>query len=87
MLFKVRGDETSVKTAIANNGAVYVTLHADPKTGSSMMDYGGGIWRGPCKTNSNDHAVALVGYGPGYYLLRNSWDKTWGEQGYMRIAR
>ena len=39
-----------------------------------------------CGTNL-DHAVALVGYGDGYYILRNSWGTSWGEKGYMRIAR
>ena len=37
-----------------------------------------------------DHAVALVGYGSEdgqeYYILRNSWGTTWGEDGYMRLA-
>ena len=42
-----------------------------------------------CGTNI-DHAVALVGYGTeggqDYYILRNSWGTSWGEQGYMKIA-
>ena len=55
-----------------------------------------------CNSNSNknsieqplpniDHAVVLVGYNSdidqNYYILRNSWDTTWGESGYMRIAK
>uniref|UniRef100_A0A0G4GUB3 Peptidase C1A papain C-terminal domain-containing protein n=1 Tax=Chromera velia CCMP2878 TaxID=1169474 RepID=A0A0G4GUB3_9ALVE len=39
-----------------------------------------------------NHAVNLVGYGTDeqlgpYWLIRNSWGATWGEQGYMRIKR
>jgi hypothetical protein len=38
-----------------------------------------------------DHAVVLVGYGEEYgkkyWLVRNSWAPTWGEDGYIRIAR
>jgi C1A family cysteine protease len=38
-----------------------------------------------------DHAVVLVGYGSDtnqdYYILRNSWGTSWGENGYMRIGR
>ena len=37
-----------------------------------------------------DHAVAAVGYGTetdkDYYIVRNSWGKDWGEDGYVRIA-
>ena len=36
--------------------------------------------------------VQLVGYGTDpvggdYWLVRNSWSPTWGEKGYIRLAR
>ena len=42
--------------------------------------------------------MQLVGYGTehhappnkwsaGYWLVRNSWSPTWGEQGFIRVAR
>ena len=40
-----------------------------------------------------NHAVLAVGYGvdqvtgQAYFKLRNSWGPSWGEQGYIRIAR
>ena len=39
----------------------------------------------------SDHIVALVGYGVDevgqfYWILRNSWSRFWGEDGYMRIT-
>ena len=63
-----------------------MTVHAS----DSFFKYAGGIFTGNDCTAlgvlQGGHAVNLVGYGPGYYLLRNSWDTKWGEQGYMRIA-
>lgn len=51
-----------------------------------------GIFDG-CNQSSPDvnHVVVLAGYGEDngdkYWLVRNSWNPTWGEQGYIRLAR
>lgn len=38
-----------------------------------------------------DLAVTAVGYGTedgnDYYLVRNSWGKAWGDNGYLKIGR
>ena len=37
-----------------------------------------------------DHAVVAVGWGveddQEYYIVRNSWDTTWGDKGFIKIA-
>lgn len=37
-----------------------------------------------------DHAVSAVGYGIEgdleYYIVRNSWGESWGDEGYIKIA-
>ena len=42
--------------------------------------------------NTVNHAVLIVGYGHdeatnlNYYLIKNSWNTTWGDKGYFKIA-
>lgn len=37
-----------------------------------------------------DHAALAVGYGvekgQPYWLIKNSWSKAWGDEGYIKIA-
>lgn len=59
--------------------------------GSDFRFYSGGIFTGYCGTDLN-HAVTIVGYGTtaqgtDYWLLKNSWGASWGENGYMRMLR
>jgi len=34
-----------------------------------------------------DHGVIVVGYGSNFWKVRNSWGASWGESGYVRLAR
>eukprot|EP01103_Thecamoeba_quadrilineata_P017904 TRINITY_DN6554_c0_g1_i1.p1 TRINITY_DN6554_c0_g1~~TRINITY_DN6554_c0_g1_i1.p1 ORF type:complete len:379 (+),score=61.64 TRINITY_DN6554_c0_g1_i1:60-1196(+) len=60
---------------------------------STWSDYEEGVFNGCNQTNPDiDHGVQLVGYGHDgkygdYWLVKNSWAPTWGEEGYIRLAR
>ena len=64
-----------------------VAVEAD----TDFQYYKSGIMNAPnCGTNL-DHAVTAVGYGADdqgneYYIVRNSWGPSWGEEGYIRMA-
>ncbi|CAI5454164.1 unnamed protein product [Caenorhabditis angaria] len=61
----------------------------------SMFSYRSGIFNPSsqdCQTRSTGaHAMTIVGYGversQPYWIVKNSWSKSWGEGGYMRLAR
>lgn len=84
---KVTADNTDALKAALNVGVVSVSIEADKYC---FQAYKSGIFNNTDCGTSLDHAVALVGYGSEngteYWILRNSWNTTWGEQGYMRVA-
>ena len=56
----------------------------------AFFSYSSGIIDSNCGT-ALDHAVTVVGYGAQngipYWIVKNSWGASWGENGYVRIKR
>lgn len=81
-----RNSVSQLKAAI-NTGVVTVTIEADQ---SVFQMYHSGILDTTACGTQLDHAVAAVGYGTeggkDYYIVRNSWGASWGDQGYIKIA-
>ena len=66
---------------------VSIAIEADQK---EFQFYKSGVFTSlNCGTNL-DHAVLAVGYGTDgndYYKIKNSWGKTWGQDGYILLGR
>ena len=84
---QVAPDSQSIMDALMI-GPVNVAIAAENET---VRNYKSGILTeyDYC-SDTVDHAVVVVGYGyegnQGYYIVRNSWNTWWGEEGYMRIG-
>ena len=80
-------DQISLKGAVARQ-PVSVAISADTKL---FQSYSGGVITSSSCYTSLDHGVLVVGYGTengiDYYLVKNSWGTTWGDKGYVKIAR
>jgi len=83
----VESDEAVMAAWVAKNGPVSVSVDAMTQL---WWPYRGGILDGCCN-HDVDHAVLIVGFGDSngrkYWLIKNSWNENWGEQGYMRLGR
>ncbi|KAL9232043.1 hypothetical protein vseg_007191 [Gypsophila vaccaria] len=58
---------------------------------NGLRHYSGGVYKGGC-SSMLDHAVAVIGYGvtqdgDPYWLIKNSWGESWGEEGYMKLFK
>ena len=78
---------TALMNAIATVGPIAISVDA-----STWHSYAGGIFDGCNQANPDiNHGVVLVGYGEEngqkFWTVRNSWNPTWGEKGYIRLAR
>ena len=80
-------DQVSLKAAVFQQ-PVAIAIEADTRYFQSYSS--GVLTSSSCGTNL-DHGVLIVGYGTEngikYWLVKNSWGNTWGENGYVKIAR
>jgi cathepsin H len=87
------GDFNAMKSIVLRQPlAVYMYVASD------FYTYSSGIYTGPnCRSSSTtcpigiNHAVTIVGFGKDsvtgvpYWIVKNSWGTTWGQNGYFNI--
>jgi len=83
------GNENALTQTVAEAGPVSVAIDASHY---SFQLYDSGVYNEKrCSSYQLDHGVAVVGYGTedgkDYYLVKNSWGQTWGENGYIKMSR
>jgi len=80
-------DQISLKGAVSRQ-PVSIAISADTKL---FQSYSSGVITSTSCYTSLDHGVLIVGYGTengiDYWNVKNSWSTTWGDQGYVKIAR
>jgi len=82
-------NEKALAAAMAKYGPVSICVNAG---GSGWQLYTGGVYSHRCSASAQDldHCVQLVGFDSTapepYWIVRNSWATTWGEDGFMRLA-
>ncbi|CAL8249111.1 unnamed protein product [Merluccius merluccius] len=87
------GKEHALMKAVASVGPVSVAIDASHE---SFQFYQSGVYiEKDCSSEDLDHGVLVVGYGfqgedvdgSKYWIVKNSWSDTWGDKGYILMAK
>lgn len=84
-----QGDTDALLRAVATVGPVSVAIDAS----FDLQMYGSGVYTSTsCSKTMLNHGVLVVGYGETstgkkYYIIKNSWGKDWGMDGYVYFDR
>jgi len=86
--------DTNSNTAMMNAVAQQPVAIAINAVQQSFQFYTSGVYDDKTCPNTEtelDHAVLVVGYGSeggkDYWLVKNSWASSWGDEGYIKMAR
>jgi cathepsin L len=80
--FGLNANTSTIKEAMCKYGPVSSSVHVSP----AFKAYTGGVFD-EMNNGQTNHAVVIVGWDDkrGAWLVRNSWGKWWGEDGYIWV--
>jgi len=86
-VYTIRSDVKQIQTEIMTNGPVETafTVYAD------FLAYQSGVYKHTTGGVLGGHAVKILGWGvensQNYWLIANSWNMDWGDNGFFKILR
>jgi hypothetical protein len=79
--FNLGTNLTEWRSWLATKGPILTRLDVD-RTWDDADVTGGNLVEYKPETRRGGHAVALIGYTPNTFIVRNSWGTTWGDNGF-----
>lgn len=85
--YSVKRQENQIQAEIYKNGPVEgaFTVYED------FVSYKEGVYQHVSGKALGGHAIRILGWGveegTKYWLIANSWNSDWGDQGYFKILR
>ncbi|PHU25721.1 Cathepsin B [Capsicum chinense] len=86
--YEISSDPYSIMTEVYKNGPVEVTFYVY----EDFAHYKSGVYKHVTGNYIGGHAAKLIGWGTSeegedYWLVVNSWNTDWGDDGYFKMRR
>eukprot|EP00249_Psilotum_nudum_P001050 c13333_g1_i1 orf=153-1205(+) len=86
--YRIESDPYDIMAEVYSNGPVEVSFSVY----EDFAHYKSGVYKYIYGDYMGGHAVKLIGWGTteegiDYWLIANSWNQNWGEDGYFKIVR